>query len=116
MAAKDYIIAVDCSTTAAKAIVWDKKGNVVAESKKTFPLFTPHPDWVEQRAEDWWDATAASIFRVAQQVDTKRIAAIGITHQRESFVPLNKDGSAVRNAMLWADTRAKSQTDALRKV
>lgn len=115
MTEKDYIIGVDCSTTAAKAIVWDKKGNSVVEAREDIPLLTPRPDWVEQRAEDWWDATAKSIRSAVQQVNPQRIAAIGITHQRESFVPINRDLKPVRNGILWTDTRSTAQVEQLRR-
>ncbi|MBA7543910.1 Glycerol kinase [subsurface metagenome] len=111
---KDFIIGVDSSTTAAKAIVWDKKGNCVVEAREDIPLLTPHTDWVEQRAGDWWDATAKSIYTAVQHIDPNRIAAIGITHQRESFVPLNKELNPVRNGILWTDTRTTTQVKWLR--
>jgi len=113
---KDYIIGVDCSTTAAKAIVWDKEGNPVAEGRKVMQLLTPKPEWSEQRCEEWWSATAEAIKKAVLQVDPRRIAAIGITHQRESFVLLNKNMHPLRNGILWADTRATSQVQKLKEI
>ncbi|MBA7698802.1 Glycerol kinase [subsurface metagenome] len=82
---KDYIIGVDCSTTAAKAIVWDRKGNPVVEGRQKMQLLTPRPEWAEQRAGEWWEATVEAIRDAVQQIDSRRITAIGITHQRESL-------------------------------
>ncbi len=48
------VIGVDSSTTACKAIAWDKQGRAVAEGRATYPLLRPHPTWFEQDAEDWW--------------------------------------------------------------
>lgn len=112
---KDYIIAVDCSTTAAKAIVWDKEGNPVAEGRKVMQLLTPKPGWGEQRCEEWWSATAEAIKKAVLQVDPRRIVAIGITHQRESFVLLDKNMHPLRNGILWVDTRAMSQVQKLKE-
>lgn len=107
----DYVIGIDCSTTATKAVVWDRKGNAVAEGRATFDLSSPHPDWGEQNAEDWWESTRTAIARAAQVVDTSRVRAIGITHQRETFVCLNEDDHPIRPAILWLDSRAREQVE-----
>ena len=61
MIKKDYVIGIDCSTTASKAIVWDKEGNFIAEGREGIPLLVPKPEWAEQDADKWWDATVKSI-------------------------------------------------------
>jgi len=103
---KDYVIGVDCSTTAAKAVVWNAHGEVLSQDRRTYELSQPRPGWGEQNAEDWWSATASAIKRAVQTVDTSRIGALSITHQRESFVCLDDSGTPLRPAMLWLDTRA----------
>jgi xylulokinase len=108
MAAR-YIIGVDCSTTATKAVVWDLKGNAVVEGRATFPLSSPHAGWAEQNAEDWWRSTRDALREAAGGVDTKEIGAIGITHQRESFVCLDEHDRPIRPAILWLDARAGKQ-------
>lgn len=106
---RDYVIGVDCSTTAAKAVVWDAKGEAISQARRSFELSQPHPGWGEQNAEDWWTATAEAIRRAAQTVDASRIGALTITHQRESFVCLDENGIPLRPAMLWLDTRATEE-------
>jgi xylulokinase len=109
VAEKDYVIGIDCSTTATKAVVWDERGREVAEGRATFELSSPQPDWGEQNAEDWWESTKTALRRAAQVVDTRRIGAIGITHQRESFVCVNEEDHPIRPAILWLDSRAREQ-------
>lgn len=104
-----YVIGIDCSTTATKAVVWDGRGNAVAEGRSTFDMATPRPGWGEQNAEDWWESTKTALGRAAQVVDTRHIRAIGITHQRESFVCLNEEDHPIRPAILWLDSRARDQ-------
>jgi xylulokinase len=67
--------------------------------------------WVEQHAPDWWTATAAALADALAQVGADRIAAIGITHQRETFVCLDKDGRPVRPAITWMDVRATREVE-----
>lgn len=107
----DYVIGVDCSTTAAKAVVWNAWGEALSEARVTFELVQPRPGWGEQNAEDWWAATAGAIRRAVQTVDTSRIGALCITHQRESFVCVDDTGHPLRPAMLWLDTRATAQVE-----
>jgi xylulokinase len=47
----NYVIGIDCSTTATKAVVWDREGNAVAEGRASFTLSVPRPDWGEQDAD-----------------------------------------------------------------
>ena len=105
----DYVIGVDCSTTAAKAVVWNDQGTSLSEARMTFDLSQPRPGWGEQNAEDWWAATAAAVRRAVQTVDATRIAAICITHQRETFVCLGESGAPLRPALLWLDARAVAE-------
>jgi xylulokinase len=107
----DYVIGVDCSTTAAKAVVWNDHGTSISEARATFELSQPRPGWGEQNAEDWWAATAAAVRRSVQTVDSTRIGAICITHQRETFVCLDESGAPLRPAMLWLDTRAIAEVE-----
>lgn len=105
----DLVIGVDCSTTAAKAVVWDAQGRSHAQGRAEFPLSTPRHGWAEQNPEDWWTATREAVRRAAQGVDSRRLVAVSITHQRETFACLTEDGHSLRPAMLWLDTRAVAQ-------
>lgn len=104
-----YVIGMDCSTTATKAVVWDMEGNAVAEGRATFSLSSPQPGWGEQNAEDWWRSTRDALRQAAGAVDADQIGAIGITHQRETFVCLDEYDRPIRPAMLWLDSRAGAQ-------
>lgn len=105
------VVGIDCSTTATKAVVWDREGNPVAEGRATFPLASPQPGWYEQDAEDWWQSTRSALKEAASKVDPDRIRALGITHQRESFVCTDERGSPVRKAILWLDARSHDEVE-----
>jgi xylulokinase len=111
MALARYVIGIDCSTTATKAVVWDEKGNSVAEGRATFPLSSPRPGWYEQDAEDWWTSTRTALQEAAARVDAGSIKALGITHQRESFVCTDEIGRPLRQAILWLDARSYDEVD-----
>jgi xylulokinase len=111
VARTQYVIGIDCSTTATKAVVWDEEGNSVAEGRATFPLESPRPGWYEQDAEEWWRSTKTALKEAASKVDRDRIRALGITHQRESFVCTDEEGHPLRRAILWLDSRSYREVD-----
>ena len=111
MPERDLVIGVDCSTTAAKAVVWDPSGQALATGRAEFALVHPAPSRAEQNAEDWWTATATAVRRAVQAVPVERIAALCITHQRETFACLDTAARPLRPAMIWADTRATAEVE-----
>ena len=108
---KDLVLAIDCSTTGVKAIVWDGHGTRHAQGRCALSLSIPEPGWGEQDAGEWWSATESAVRQALVDVDPGRIAAIAVTHQRESFVCLDEAGMQLRPAMLWLDARAGSQVE-----
>ena len=107
----DLVVGVDCSTTAAKAVVWTAGGAPLSSARVPYELSQPRPGWGEQNAEDWWDAFCGAVRRAVQTVDATRVAAITLTHQRESFVCLDEHGQPLRPAMLWLDGRAVREVE-----
>jgi sugar (pentulose or hexulose) kinase len=105
---KDLVISVDCSTTASKAVIWDRHGSSLAEGRCALPLLTPRPTWYEQPAESWWTATAQALSDAVAQVNPDRLAALCITHQRETFVPIDEKGQPMRGAIVWMDERSRT--------
>jgi len=105
----DLVLGIDCSTTAAKAVVWDATGRALSMGRAAFTHSVPQPGWGEQDPVDWWTATCEAIGLACRQIDPARLAALSITHQRETFVCLDAAGHALRPAMLWLDTRATAE-------
>lgn len=111
-----YVIGIDSSTTACKAIAWDPTGRAVAEGRAAYPLLQPHPSWYEQNAEQWWSGTCTALKDLFTKIDVKQIDALCITHQRESFAPVDQEGKPIRNAILWLDERSRIQVEYLIKT
>ncbi|MBA3416870.1 MAG: xylulose kinase [Chloroflexia bacterium] len=114
--ARDLVLGIDCSTTASKAVAWDRSGRAVAEGRAPLALHSPVPGWGEQHPADWWEATVGAIRGVVERIDARRIAALCVTHQRETFVPVREDGTPLRNAILWLDERSRPQLAALDRI
>src|SRR5213592_2810019 len=103
-----YVLALDQGTTSSRAIVFDERGAARASAQKEFRQHFPHPGWVEHDAGEILRtqlACARAALKKAK-LDPKRVAAIGITNQRETAVVWDRrTGKAVHNAIVWQDTR-----------
>jgi len=112
-----YILALDQGTTSSRAILFDKRGSVIATAQKEFPQHFPQPGWVEHDPEDIWKsqlAVAKSVLRKAK-LTASDVRAIGITNQRETAVVWDrKTGKAIFNAIVWQDRRTAGICDDLR--
>ena len=105
----DLVIGIDSSTTATKAIAFDRNGRAVAEARAAVPLSNPKPGWFEQEVDDWTGAATKALKQLTKKVDASRIAAISISNQRESFAQFDAKGNALRPGTLWLDERAHQE-------
>ncbi len=112
----DQVVAIDAGTTGVRSVVLDTTGNVLVRSYQEFQSIFPEPSWVEQNAIDWWDAACNTLQRCLREdgVSGERIAAVSVTNQRETIVPVDEAGEPLRNAIVWQDRRTVSQCDWIR--
>jgi sugar (pentulose or hexulose) kinase len=108
-----YVIGIDSSTTATKAVVWDRDGRAIADGRGEFALALPRPGWHEQDPKDWWRTCAVAVTQALESVDGADIEAICVTHQRETFACVDEQGRPVRPAIVWMDVRATDEVAAL---
>jgi xylulokinase len=107
---KDFVIGVDSSTTSCKAIAWDAQGRALAEGRGgPFAMLSPEPNFYEQHAEEWWRALCVALKDLGSKIDFAQARAICLTHQRETFVPVDENGKPLRNGITWLDERSRDQ-------
>ncbi len=106
---RDLLLGVDVGTSAVKAVLVSAEGRVLASSGQGYALDRPAPGRAEQRAEDWWRALVASVREVTKAADAGRIAALGLSTQGGTLVPVDALGRALCPAVSWMDTRAALQ-------
>jgi glycerol kinase len=113
-----YILSFDAGTTSSRAIVFDKKGDIIAVAQKEFQQIFPQPGWVEHDANEIWSTQigVAAEAIVKAGITAADIAAIGITNQRETTVVWDRTTSQpVYNAIVWQDRRTSDYCDELKK-
>ena len=111
-----YVLGIDVSTTATKALIVDGDGQVVAVAATEYPFDTPHPLWSEQDPAVWWYAAIQSIRQVLaeSEIAAADIAAVGLTGQMHGLVLLDEAGAVLRPSILWNDQRTAAQCDEIR--
>lgn len=110
-----FILAIDQGTTSTRALLFDRDLNVLAKSQQEIPQIYPAPGLVEHDPEVIWSSVVSTLRRVTKGVDPARIAAVGLTNQRETSVLWDRStGQALHNAIVWQDRRAEPFCAALR--
>lgn len=99
-----YVIALDEGTTSARALLFDEEARVRGVEQVPIQSSYPRDGWVEQDAEQIWQAQASALRRTVEkaQVPVADIAAIGITNQRETTIVWDRrTGEPVAPAIVW---------------
>src|SRR5260221_3544538 len=113
-----YVLALDQGTTSARAIVFDERGAACALAQKEFRQHFPQPGWVEHDAVEILrtQLACARAVRKKAKVAPGRLAAIGITNQRETTVVWDRrSGKPVHRAIVWQDRRTAARCEALKR-
>src|SRR3954463_7740741 len=103
MSSPDHILAIDQGTSATKAVLVDSGGAIVARGSAPVALHTPRPGWVEQDANEIWASVQGA---VAACVGERRVAAVGLSTQRESLLLWDRaTGEPLGPMLSWQDQR-----------
>ena len=106
-----YILAHDLGTSGNKATLFSEKGELVGSEVFSYDAHYFNGTWVEQDAEDWWNAvchTSKSLITITG-IDPKNIAAISFSGQMMGCLCVDRNGNPLRPSMIWADQRAIKQ-------
>lgn len=115
---EQYILAIDQGTTSSRAIVFDHETNIIATSQKEFTQYFPKSGWVEHDANEIWLSVLSVYMNVMihSGISPKKIAAIGITNQRETVVVWDKEsGVPIYHAIVWQSRQSSEICDALKE-
>ena len=115
---KPYILSIDQGTTSSRAMLFDTNGQAVFTAQREFTQHFPRDGWVEHNAEEIWVITLGVVREALQKAtaEGRKIAAIGITNQRETTVVWDRNsGEPVYNAIVWQDRRTAEYCDGLRQ-
>ena len=113
-----YLIGIDASTTATKALLVDESGVVRGVAAAEYGYESPQPLWAEQSPLLWWDGAVTAIRAVLAQtgVAGDEVIGVGLTGQMHGLVLLDASDAVLRPAILWNDQRTAHACDEIREV
>ena len=115
MGQADHVLAIDQGTTSSRAILFDRDARAVTVAQRELQQHYPALGWVEHDPEHIWRDTLAVAREALSGVDLNRVAAIGITNQRETVVIWDRaTGDPVHRAIVWQDRRTADVCSALK--
>lgn len=102
-----WLMVLDAGTTSTRAMLYGADGTLGGMAQRGLEQYYPQPGWVEHDAREILDHTLACAREmVAKAGGATRIAAIGITNQRETIIAWDRrTGTAIHRAIVWQDRR-----------
>ena len=114
--AAQQVLVIDEGTTSTRAILFDIDGNMRGSQQEDLQQYYPATGLVEHDAEEIWTKTLLCCEKMITKAGgAEKIAAIGITNQRETIVAWDKrSGEPLCKAIVWQDRRTADMCDALK--
>ncbi len=99
------LIGLDIGTTGCKAILFDEEGRILSQAAREYTILTPRPNWAEQDAEHVWALAWEALKEAVAGNPGEPPQAMALSVQGEAVIPVDRDGRALRHAILGMDTR-----------
>ena len=114
----ETILVIDEGTTSTRAMLLTLDGRCLATEQTELTQHYPRPGWVEHDADEIWRKTlSVAGAMVAQAGGPSRVAAIGITNQRETIVFWDRTtGRPLAPAIVWQDRRTAADCAKLKEA
>ncbi len=112
------ILVLDEGTTSTRAMLFTSAGELRGTARRELTQHYPQPGWVEHDAAEICDRTLACAREMVERAGgAERIAAIGITNQRETVVAWDRaTGEPLARAIVWQDRRTAGFCEELREA
>lgn len=104
----EYLIAIDVGTMSLRSSIFSSDGkNLFSSSFEYSAEYLPEGK-VEQDPNDWKEALNYTLTEVGKyaQENNLDIAALTVTSQRASVIPVDRNGEPLYNALTWQDKRS----------
>lgn len=101
------LIGLDIGTSKIKVALFNEQGDLLAISNQESPLYMDG-GCVEHDAETCWGLIVRGVREVigSQSAPASEIAAISLSSQGQTFLPVDSRGRPLSRAIVWLDQRA----------
>lgn len=108
------ILAIDQGTTGTRSVLFNEQGQIVDKADRALTQIYPKPGWVEHDPLEIWQTVVATVQELCSR-NKEKLAAIGITNQRETTVIWDKKtGQPIHNAIVWQCRRTAEMCEQLK--
>lgn len=109
----EYLCAFDIGTSGVKAAIFTSDGKMVSSAYHEYGVYHPAPGWVEQSINEMWQAQCLVSRQVMARagIQARELAAIGLSTQRATFVPVDRNEQPLLNFIGWQDKRGNDQIE-----
>ena len=110
------ILAIDQSTSATKALLFDAHGRLLDQETRPHQQIYPQPGWVEHDAEEIYRNTLQAAQALLERAAPRhgRPAFLSITNQRETVVVFERStGKPLHHAIVWQCRRGAAVCEQL---
>ena len=116
---KECIVTIEMGTNAVRIFAFNLKGDVIGETKGTYPTYHPQPDYSEQDPEQVF-ITMLYVLKnfLSERIHAEKYTVLMICFSAamHSVVPVDKKGVPLGNAIIWSDNRGKNEASGLNKT
>ncbi|MFV2064792.1 MAG: FGGY-family carbohydrate kinase, partial [Chloroflexota bacterium] len=107
------VIGLDIGTQGVRAVAVGEDGSVLAQASAAHSSQRPFAGAMEQHPDDWWRGIVSSIRSLREDVDLGSVRAVSTSSTSGTLCLLDASGSAVRPAIIYSDSRARSEAEEL---
>jgi xylulokinase len=116
--AENVLLGIDIGTSSCKVGAFSVEGEALGTATRPYEILRSTAYEAEQDAEEWWHAACLCIQKLlsANVFDAQDVAAIGVVGHSWATLPVDDEGTPLRNAMLWLDRRSLEECRYLEEV
>ncbi|GIN72569.1 gluconate kinase [Bacillus sp. J14TS2] len=114
---KEYVIGIDLGTTSVKAVLFDTKGQFVAEAERLNTFYYPSADWAEQDPDEIEESARITLKEVIEKgkIAEERLVAVGFSCAMHSLICVDERYQPLSKMIIWSDGRSNRQAEQLKK-
>ena len=108
-----YFIGVDIGTTSTKAVLFNDAGKALTKVEREYQIYMPEQSFREQKPDEIFEAVLFSLKLCIQEsnISVNDIGFVSFSAAMHSLMAVDKEGKALTDSIIWADTRSASYTE-----
>src|SRR4051812_11106169 len=99
---RSYVLGIDIGTGSIKTVAADESGKIFFGLQRYYDSISERPGYSEQDPQMILDAFINILKKSVQQIGNSPLI-VSLSSAMHSVVPVDKNGNALSNLMLWSD-------------